>query len=50
MYVAVASAQTKSYDEALSMLETGLNYVEENDAGTKSFLRADGRCVPFGGR
>ena len=38
MYVAVASAQTKSYDEALSMLETGLNYVEENDAGTKSFF------------
>ena len=38
MYVAVASAQTKSYDEALSMLETGFNYVEENDAGTKSFF------------
>jgi len=38
MYVAVASAQTKSYDEALSMLETGLNYVEENDAGTESFF------------
>ena len=38
MYVAVASAQTKSYDEDLSMLETGLNYVEENDAGTKSFF------------
>ena len=38
MYVAVASAQTKSYDEALEMLSTGLTYVDENDAVTKSFF------------
>ena len=38
MYVAVASAQTKSYDEALEMLSTGLTYVDENDAATKSFF------------
>lgn len=38
MYVAVASAQTKSYAEALEMLETGLTYVDEGDNGTKSFF------------
>lgn len=38
MYVAVASAQTKSYTEALEMLETGLTYVDEGDGGTKSFF------------
>lgn len=38
MYVAVASAQTKSYAEALEMLQTGLTYVDEGDNGTKSFF------------
>lgn len=38
MYVAVASTQTKSYAEALEMLETGLTYVDEGDNGTKSFF------------
>ena len=38
MYVAVASMQTKSYDEALEMLETGLSYVDEGDTRTKSFF------------
>lgn len=38
MYVAVASTQTKSYAEALDMLETGLTYVDERDNETKSFF------------
>ena len=38
MCVAVASTQTKSYAEALEMLETGLTYVDEGDNGTKSFF------------
>ncbi len=38
MYVAMASTQTRSYDEAIAMLETGLTYVEDNDASSKSFF------------